>query len=650
MATGRKRWCLALGLAVVLGGGLVAWRWHAVRTQERRIFQGAADLIAQGQGEAALEIIHRNSGPDRRLNETSRKAWHGLQIAALARAGHISELLVEYERSVAFFHEQEATALVLARALLQAGNLTAFETLRTGWKQRETLAAAWLELDVDERLARGKPEEALQLLNAWSFEGPADCGRLVRLASLNILVDPKVAGELLTRAAKLDPRHPEVHLTRAQLLENSGQLGPAHAEFRAVLAAHPNHAFYRDQLAGFYQRTGNFDQAVQTWAAGLTNRQATDWLWLHAAFWERLTRPMKFDWTHPAPFGSLQPFVRYLTVLPAGKFWDEAAFDKLAEARRFEQQLQEVFWLRLLHALQTGNENEAVKQLEFNRARAKSWHRELESAMLRVLMYRRTGEVKFPVGVNLALSEAPPRSRHQLFEQLDVLTKNPTQPPAPELERLLRGTNAFAAVLLAAGWAEAALNLPQDETLPEGLPEWLAYGFTQAIRFNRSPAAAREFAARQKSSPALELLGAELLLGEDQTEAALLKLSPLATTDSETGARAAQLAAETQLRLKQFTAARVTVETSPRFRKSVAGQELLARLALAEDKPTEAESIYAAIENESDEARFFLARQAFNQKNWLRARRLTEELAKKYPDRPQLRINLEAITRAESEK
>src|SRR5205823_182442 len=111
-----------------------------------------------------------------------------------------------------------------------------------------------------------------------------------------------------------------------------------------------------------------------------------------------------------------------------------------------------------------------------NRFRQKSWLLDLESALLRVLVYRKSGDMKFPEGASLSLNEAPPKSRHQLLEQLDALTKNPGQKPTADLDRLLHGSNAFAAVCLAAGWAEAALALPHDDVIPEGLPDWVVFG------------------------------------------------------------------------------------------------------------------------------------------------------------------------------
>jgi hypothetical protein len=207
---------------------------------------------------------------------------------------------------------------------------------------------------------------------------------------------------------------------------------------------------------------------------------------------------------------------------------------------------------------------------------------DLESALLRTLNYRKTGQMKFTAGVSIALNEAPPKTRHQLLDQIDFLTKNPAQKMPADTDRLLRSEAAFAAIFLAAGWPEAALQLPHDEVIPDGFPEWVAFGFTQAHRVNRGNADALEFAAKQKPSPTLELLAAEILIADQRIGDAIIKLTPLAATDSEAGQQAGRVIAETYLRLKQYDQARKAIAAQPRLRQSPGGRELLARIAKAE--------------------------------------------------------------------
>ena len=647
------KWLLILVVVFLamlgIAGGFLAWRAYVVKAQETRSYSAAKELIAQNRGGEALVAISQHNRTIRSKDAENLARWSALEIAALSQVGHLPRLLALFDRTPQLFQEQETATLQVARAILHTGNFEAFDKLRAEWKGRESALASWFELEVDALLLRGRREDAIALLNSRTFPGGADCGRLARLALVNTPANLKAAWQYLDQAAKLDPRNSEVRLFRGQILEGVGKRVEAQVEFQAAFAANTNSSYFRDQLGEFFRRNGSYDYAVVTWAGGLPNPQSTDLIWLRAVFWTKVTRTIKFDLAAgKPPFGPNQPFVQYLLALRPNLFWDEAAFEKIPEARRYDQQLQETFWLRLLDLLANEKEEEAMKLLEFNRFRTKSWQPELESAVLRVLGYRKSGEMKLPVGVNIALSDAPPKSRHQLLEQIDSVTKDPNQKLPEDLDRLLRGKNAFTAVFLAAGWAGAALGLPHDEVIPDGLPEWLAYGLTQATRFNKGNAPALAFATRQKSSPTLELLTGEILASDGKFDEALRKLSPLATLDSDVGMRAASYTAQIHVQRKQYTEARVAIETLPRLKQSVVGQEMLAHLALLQNKADEAAAIYAAIEDQSDEAKSFLAQRAFLEKNWARARRLTGDLVKKHPENAQFRANLAAIEKAEA--
>ena len=203
---------------------------------------------------------------------------------------------------------------------------------------------------------------------------------------------------------------------------------------------------------------------------------------------------------------------------------------------------------------------------------------------------------------------------------------------------------------LAAGWIEAALQLHRLSVIPDGFPDWVAYGVTQALRFGRGNEKALAFASKQKPSPALDVLIGELLLAEGKTDQALKRLNALATKDSDVGFRAAWLWCLTQIERGKLEQARRMVQTQPRLRDSTTGKELLARIALLEGNNDEADQLYAALEKASPEAKVHLARRAFAQKNWAEAKRLTEELVLQFPDNMQFRANLRAIVKAKKKE
>lgn len=639
-----------LASTAVAGLGVWLWRGHVIKVQEERSLQRAKELIAAGQGSEALGVIRQRNRATKKQTEAARNTWIAMELEAATQADALPRLLAIYERSPAAFNNQESATLSLSRALLHGSNFEKLAALRAEWKGRESLAARWFELDVDTLLMQGKREEAIQLLNSKNFPGADDCGRLARLALLNTPANLNAAWQYLEQAAKLSPRNAEVRVFRGQILEGVGQLGLAHNEFQAAFNANTNSAYLREQLADFLRRNGRYDLALLAWTGGLTNSQATDWQWLRAAFWTKVTRTVELPQTLDTPFGPNRSFVQYLLKLPNNKFWDASAFTALPEASRYDKQLQEAHWLRLLDALQNGQEDEAARTLEFNPFRQQSWHPELESALIRLLAFRKTGRFKFPVNLNLTLGDTTAKTRHPMLAEIDQLTRDQNRSIAPEMDRLFRGKNAFAALFLACGWAEAALRLPHDDVMPADSPAWLAYGFAQALRFNRGISEALAFATRQKADPTLEVLQCELLLAEQKTEEALRRLGALAVTDSDVGQRATQLIAETRFEQKQYDAAKAAVMALPKFASSVAGQIMLARVALVQNQTQEATRIYQAIQAESDEAKMFLAKKAFQDREWKLARQLTEELLKKYPERTEFRVNLAEITKAEAQK
>ena len=217
-----------------------------------------------------------------------------------------------------------------------------------------------------------------------------------------------------------------------------------------------------------------------------------------------------------------------------------------------------------------------------------------------------------------------------------------------ELDNLLRGPDAFAAAFLAAGWREAALNLCSPENIPNHEPTWFAFGLANALRENRSHAAAMDFLARQQPQPELQLLAAEMLITDGRTQDGVHQLPALAAPNTAVGYRASCLLALVNLDLKKYDAARGWVLHNPQLAADVTGRELLAQIAMRAGQTNEAESIYRSILPDSTEAKVYFSKKAFAQRDWRQARKLTMELIRALPDNLQFRANLLAIDRAEA--
>ena len=125
------------------------------------------------------------------------------------------------------------------------------------------------------------------------------------------------------------------------------------------------------------------------------------------------------------------------------------------------------------------------------------------------------------------------------------------------------------------------------------------------------------------------------------------ELETIAKDDSDAGYRAAWLLAQSALESRDFARAREITQHQPRLARSTSGRELLARIALLGGNAAEGERMHQAIATDSVEARAFLARRAFERKDWPAARQHTEALQRRMPDELQLRENLLTIAKAE---
>jgi predicted Zn-dependent protease len=643
----RKHWVLLAALAVLGVGatlGLQGWRKFVVERQDARAWQRAKDLLQEGRGEEALSLV------DSRKNEASKRDWGALELDALAAAFQVSRLAGIYQRDPESVLRHEEACLLLARASHSARKKDDFARIRQAWQGHEGKSHLWLALDSDVLAWSNQPHEAAKLLANQKFSGAAEATRLVRLALLSANRNLEESWKLLDQANLLDPRNPDIHSFRAQILEAIQKPAEARVEYVAALVAAPKNPLLRDQLAEFYRRQGDYDHALRTWEESLP-APSIDYLWVKTLFWGRVVQPASIGTGKLAPpAGELEPLARWLLALGPGRFWDGDSFAQLPHNRQFTDRRQELYWLRVLDHLQANRPPEAMDLLKYSRFRTGSWQPHLEMALQRILYFRLKGSLNPP-----DLQRAAARTnQHQFFAQLETAAEQERKTGkldlSPELRQVLAGREAFAAACLAAGWREAALQFLAGEGALPPLPDWLAYGLAQALRFNRTPAAALGFLAAQPATPTLNLLSGELLLGLGKVQEGLGQLARLARLDADAGQRAAWLLAMASLERGRCAEARQWIQDQPRLAQATIGRELLARAALMEGKKAEADQLYQAIGPDSAEAKAHLARLAFAAKNWAEARRLTQELMRLLPDELQLRQNLVAIEKAEAGK
>lgn len=637
---------LILGIAIV--AGFFSWRSYVIRSQEQRSLANAERLIEQDRPNEALEIIKTmkaSSQPD------NSGKWLSLEIRALEQSRNIHRLLYLYSQYPLEVLGHEKASILVARALLETRKLDLFTQLRDSWRPREKSPEFWFALDADALIIQKKQSEALAFLTSRSFKGAADCGRLVRLALFKAEANLDQAWNLLEEAYRADPHNPDVRSFRAQVLEYEGKMPSARFEYVAAFLSDPKNPLLRDQLADFYRRQSNYGLALQTWIEGLAS-PVPDFFWIKTLFWARVTHPVKIDLTNSVtPSGEMAPLIEAMQNLKKETFWDsnllgdELSLSKIAGSR------QEIFWLQLIQALHEGSEARAMELLKSSSFKRSSFHPELERTLQIVLVYRRWGVFVEPEGKAIKPSTSG-KFGHQLFEHLHKLTnkkdssyKNVTIPA--DLDALLKSKEAFSSVFLAAGWLEAAIGLHKLPVIPDDFPDWVAYGFTQALRYNKGNKAALEFAGHQKTTPALDMLTSEILLAENRSDKAMPRLHALAQSDTDIGFRAAWLMSMASLNKGDLNESRRVVQDHKTLSKSIAGREILAKITLNEGNIQEADRLYGMLADESFEAKSYLARRAFERKDWKSAKRFTRELLNYFPDMMELRSNLQKIAKEE---
>ncbi len=637
---------LILGIAIV--AGFFSWRSYVISSQEKRSLAAAERLIEQARPNEALAIIKTMKASS--LPENSGK-WLSLEIRTLEQSRNIHRLLYLYSQYPLEVLTHEKASLLVARALLETKKMDLFTQLRDSWRPREKSPEFWFALDVDALLTQRRQDEALALLTSRSFKGEADCGRLVRLALFKAGKNLDEAWNLLDEAYRADPRNPDVRSFRAQVLEYEGKMPPARLEYVAALLCDPKNPLLRDQLADFYRRQGNYILALQTWIESFPS-PVPDFFWVKALFWAKVTHPVEINFAKSyAPAGEMAPMIKIMQNLKKETFWDDNLLGEEVSLNKLVESRQEIFWLQLIQALQEGSEARAMELLKSSHFKNSSFHPELERTLQIVLVYRRWGVFVEPEEQTFKPYTSG-RLEHQLFEQIHLLThkkdssyKNVTVPD--DLDALLKSKEAFSSMFLAAGWLEAAIGLHKLPVIPDGFPEWVAYGFTQALRYNRGNKAALEFARHQKITPALDMLTSEILLAENRADKALPRLQLLAQNDTDIGFRAAWLMSMASLNKGDLNESRRIVQDHKSLSGSIAGRQILARIALNEGNVPEADHLYGTLAGESLEARSYLARRAFERKDWKTAKRFTQELLNYFPDMMELRDNMQKIAREE---
>ncbi|MEC7839804.1 MAG: hypothetical protein VX777_07175 [Chlamydiota bacterium] len=612
-------------------------------------YQSAQDFLREGKPKEAIKVIKKYRTNIENNSEWGPK-WLDLFVQASVQIPDVQQLLILYQYSPEAFEENEEASVLVAEDLLLKGQNEDFKAIREEWRGKETKLNRWLNIDADYFILEGKRDQAVALLKSQSFEGEKDVDRLLRLALLHVNDNSNEAWKYLSEGLKKDPDNAKVFSYRAKILETSGKDALALSEYIAASAADPKNPQIRDQLAEFFLRHKRYLQALQVYEESIENLKVTDSMLLKVVFWSKIVKPIDVDWQSvEISNGDLKPLIQYIINLKPWQYWDEKLFDKIPNNQQFLNTSQVLWWLRLISVLKNENDEVAKDLLAHNPFMDESWNPDLELALMRIINYRENKKLSLDVNdfefssLEESITEKS-KTPIEFFQQLNEIAKKQEDDPnfvlPRDIEAILMDTNAFSVAFLAAGWSEVALELQKVKVIPKDAPQWVSYAYTQAVRENRGGSAALEYANLQHQTPVLDLLTAEIMLTQNNRDAAMLQLKKLQSDDDEVGLRASWLLGLAYLKEKKLEQARATIQENKLLMDNMLGVEALARIAMAEGDMSRADELYSSIEDSSAEAKSFLARKAYSDQDWERAKGLTIELLKEYPNSKVLRSNL----------
>lgn len=539
-----------------------------------------------------------------------------------------------------------AISITLALAILVSWFFTSIDhpTSQTHSHEQDTASASFKT--VSDTIS---PEnEAIARLQDNHFKSKNETARLVRLAVLHVVEDPKRALDYLSEAIQNDPKNPDLYTFQASLGESLNHDEMISANYILAIQHDPKNPYRREQLADFYLRSRQYKHALEI-LQDTMNAPSLDSIWLKTVFWNRLTIPLKESWEEQdIPEGNLKNLVSYMLSLPTGIYWNQQAFNKLRDREAYLSKRQETFWLQLLSALRTGQEDVALTLLNENIFHYTSWAPDLEKSLKTLLNYRllqqesshQTPSLLTPLD---GYSETP-QQLLQLLAKLSEVPNDQISSAIPyALKDYLLSQEAFTMPFLAVGWTEAAIQLHALERFQDTFPSWIAEATTVALNQNRGSKVALSFALTQKPSPSLSLLIAELALSANEKQIAFNVLKEIYTKNDESAPKAALILGQFLLENNNLSDAKKAILAQPALRNHTSARETLARIALQEGDVKKAYLLYLEVENHSSEAKSFLARKAFADREWKKARELTEDLLRTHPENPILKENLEKI-------
>lgn len=607
---------------------------HQDQKQELVQILKRAEDLQQSHPLQALTLLNENKEKFTSYPRLYLK-WKKLALTSARSIGNTAWLFALWQEEPTLFEDKEILSMKLAEYALSQKDLTSFNQIFKEWETKKT-SSEWVLLEADAYALTGNSDQALQLLSSSSFKGNQEIKRLLRLALLSDKDHPKVAWDYLLQALIIDPNSPEIRFYRAKLLENAKRPDLAALEYKEA-SLKGDDPFFTEELANFYFNQGKYQELADL--LQLTEiDQGSDSLALSAIFLSKVYKPNQK--LHDAlALRPLNPLLRYLLSLSSNEFWN----DKKSENEGIvATDMPEILWLQVFEKLKLGSDRAAFETLVSHPEMSQLNPSLYEGLKKGIAIHH--PDLKKETGTY----HLPQEGMHPLFS---ILAE---QELPKQYQNLMESNQSYAALTLASGWVEAALDLqkwypeshPTFSQLSSQFPQWVVRNFAQGLAANRSASVALDFIHKQKLTPKLALLSAELNLNEGNYSEAENMLLPLAKTSSQ----AALLLASLYHEQNQFIPARTAILNNPTLASSSSGKAMLARLELSYGDHHLAEKMYQEIADISTEAKSYFAKKAYQMGDYKTAYTLTRELADQFPDRQDLKSQLRKIRETAASK
>ncbi len=477
----RLFWRVSLTV-LVFGGPFFAFAlYRAVRRYRiHRSFAAARSLMDGAKPLEALQALDRVR-PLLAWHEL--EPWQEMALGAAEQAGDLAHILAVFEDNPKRFASTEGLSLRVARALLETGQTDDYAGLRGEWRKREQNPVEWALLDVRALLRQDKPRNAMESFQAMQATPQQKALALAEIAATFVRSQPERARELAGQAFAAAPDNPDVLFAVGAVMQGLSPANGADKYYADALRLAPRDPFIRLNVSDALCRHGRHAQSMKLLAGGL-EPPSLDLLWTRFFFWSSVASPAHADTAKvPVPPGSQSMLALFLRDLPSDRFWDAARFAKVAARHPHLASRPEAWWLNLLELLRVGNLTGARTVLSLERSTEQSWQPDLETNLLRIVMFRQTGSLGFGTA-GTQQQGAVPGKAHPFFAGLDDAVNQGGAAFSEPMAMFLKGDFAFAAACLAVGWNEAAFKLYPQAEAPQEAPNWARAAFSEARRRN----------------------------------------------------------------------------------------------------------------------------------------------------------------------